>query len=84
MCGFVGVVSSKNIDTAKLNKSDNYLTCRGPDQHKWKREDLNSNLKCILSFHRLSILDLSEEASQPMKSSQFDNVICLTEKFTII
>jgi len=57
MCGFVGVVSSKNIDTAKLNKSDNYLTCRGPDQHKWKREDLNSNLKCILSFHRLSILD---------------------------
>ena len=75
MCGFVGVVSSKNIDTAKLNKSDNYLTCRGPDQHKWKREDLNSNLKCILSFHRLSILDLSEEASQPMKSSQFDNVI---------
>lgn len=75
MCGFFGVVSNLDIDKSLIKKSDEFLICRGPDENIWT-EVKHNNIKSILnSFHRLSILDLSSMASQPMRSEQFNTEI---------
>ena len=65
MCGILGKVDFKN----KINKNDfikslNMLRHRGPD---------NSNIlelsNALFGHQRLSILDLSKNADQPMQSS---------------
>ena len=75
MCGFTGVISKNNIDTSALKKSDKFLSCRGPDEHRWIENSLDSNINSFFSFHRLSILDLSNAASQPMGSNFFNTEI---------
>lgn len=68
MCGFIGVVSKNNIQNFLIEKCNEYLTCRGPDEQKVLQKKLNNSSKNIhFSFHRLSIVDLSENASQPME-----------------
>lgn len=65
MCGFYGVFPAKNLSEEKQNLD--LLEHRGPD---------SKNFRCInnlfLGHTRLSILDLSEHGTQPMKSSQAD------------
>ena len=73
MCGFLGHVTFDNkfIDKLKLINSVNILQNRGPD-----------NLGVIidnnfgLAFRRLAIIDLSENANQPMSSND-KNFVCV-------
>jgi asparagine synthase (glutamine-hydrolysing) len=74
MCGFIGVISNKHINNSSIKKSNNFLSCRGPDDHKSIESKLD-NKNIHFSFHRLSIVDLSEEASQPMASKRFNSEI---------
>lgn len=70
MCGFLGAVDFKSvIDTIypDLQKGLRNILHRGPDSSK---EYKTSN--CFLGHNRLSIIDLSSEADQPMKSVNTD------------
>lgn len=66
MCGIVGIVSlSKSLEKRKvlLDKMLKAQTHRGPDAtQNWH------DGACSLGHNRLSIIDLSEEANQPMHS----------------
>lgn len=65
MCGFTGSVSFDSINQDAISKANKYIECRGPDSKTIESKKLNSfNIACI--FNRLSILDLSENANQPM------------------
>ena len=74
MCGFIGVASRKDINNLFIKDADKFLICRGPDDHKWSENSLN-NCKTLFSFHRLAIVDLSTEASQPMYSEKYNTEI---------
>lgn len=66
MCGIAGIVSlSKPLDERKitLQKMLKAQEHRGPDA----QQDWHDN-SCSLGHNRLSIIDLSEEANQPMHS----------------
>ena len=81
MCGFIGSFSKLNIDPDLVDEANHYLICRGPDQKTnfqgTTREQLNMNLDLNFSFifNRLSIIDLSDLANQPMLSNHFGNLI---------
>ena len=81
MCGFIGSFSRLNIDPDLVDEANHYLICRGPDQktnfHGTTRKQLNMNLDLNFSFifNRLSIIDLSDLANQPMLSNDFGNLI---------
>ncbi len=76
MCGFIGVVSKNKIKNNLVNKCDEYLSCRGPDEHRVLEKKLkNSSSNITFSFHRLSVLDLSEKASQPMESNKQNTIL---------
>ena len=67
MCGFIGTVSKNEILHDKLEKCNEQLICRGPDKKKVLETSEDSiNFKGI--FNRLSIIDLSSNADQPMVS----------------
>ena len=72
MCGYIGHFSTKKIDTEKLLKVNSLITCRGPDQTK-QISEVNNSFKTNYSFifNRLSIIDLSTEAEQPMHSKNY-------------
>tara|TARA_B100000902_G_C27318525_1_gene922796 strand:- start:2746 stop:4545 length:1800 start_codon:yes stop_codon:yes gene_type:complete len=80
MCGFIGSVSYTNKDFNKIKKCNDLILCRGPDEYK----ELNinsqdifgiSNLFLQFIFNRLSIIDLSEKASQPMISKKYKTIL---------
>ena len=81
MCGFIGKVSLNEINGQEVLNCNNLIECRGPDQKKQltanAKDDFNANVDFNLSvvFNRLSIIDLSELASQPMYSKQFNSLI---------
>tara|TARA_Y100001970_G_scaffold293230_1_gene438667 strand:+ start:3252 stop:5045 length:1794 start_codon:yes stop_codon:yes gene_type:complete len=81
MCGFIGQVSYKDIDHNLLEASNRRIICRGPDEKKSffgnSTETFSSEEKFNFSifFNRLSILDLTENASQPMISNKFKTVL---------
>mgnify|MGYP001220387056 FL=1 len=75
MCGFIGAISNSIIDDSKFQDADKFLECRGPDDHKWMEKKLNKKKNLLFSFHRLSIIDLSENASQPMSSNKYKSEI---------
>ena len=62
MCGFFGI-NSKNVDEFLSSFNNNRLKLRGPNSESIKTSE-SGNLK--ISHHRLSIVDLSSEANQPM------------------
>lgn len=63
MCGIAGIISLKIIPTESLNKMIVALNKRGPDGSGiWANEEKN----CSLAHTRLSIIDLSHNANQPM------------------
>lgn len=74
MCGFIGSISDNNFQLEKLIEVNKQIQCRGPDKTKFiseKSDDLfstNISLNLELAFNRLAIIDLSEQASQPMIS----------------
>ena len=65
MCGFIGKISNSNINNTLLEKANTNLICRGPDCTKQLTTSVN-NLNISLIFNRLKIVDLSDEANQPM------------------
>ncbi len=76
MCGIAAIFSYKNssvsVDREELLKIRDFMTKRGPDgAGEWFSE----NRRVALGHRRLSIIDLSEEASQPMKSADGKLVI---------
>lgn len=80
MCGFVGKVSKNNIDYENIINANQSLLCRGPDETVQKKGSLHefnqyTNLNYFLIFNRLSIIDLSDKASQPMYSKEFNTMI---------
>ena len=81
MCGFLGVFSNKDINISSEQEKNKFLICRGPDEYKiihgkisdyFQNED-NNNL--VYQFNRLSILDLSSKASQPMISKKYNTIL---------
>tara|TARA_B100000902_G_scaffold44957_1_gene52570 strand:- start:1225 stop:3018 length:1794 start_codon:yes stop_codon:yes gene_type:complete len=67
MCGFIGSVSKNEILYENLEKCNEQLICRGPDKKKsLEASEDNFNFKGV--FNRLSIIDLSSNADQPMMS----------------
>ncbi len=81
MCGYLGVISANNIDKAKLQNSNKFQICRGPDELKIDFGTMNelyktsSELKCGFIFNRLSIQDLTDKGSQAMYSEEFNSLI---------
>ena len=79
MCGIAGVYNYKN--NAEVNETDltsmrEVMLHRGPDSgNNW----ISSNKKIGLAHRRLSIVDLSSSASQPMydKNQKVILIICL-------
>ncbi|MGE8610446.1 MAG: asparagine synthase (glutamine-hydrolyzing), partial [Acinetobacter baumannii] len=66
MCGFIGCISKNNVE-AKLPAALELIKHRGPDAHKYI---IYERLDKYISFGhaRLSIIDLSEAATQPFES----------------
>jgi asparagine synthase (glutamine-hydrolysing) len=66
MCGIVGYIDfSKNTNLDHLEKMVSSLGHRGPDASSFRNWD-NVNYTVGLGHTRLSIIDLSSEANQPM------------------
>jgi asparagine synthase (glutamine-hydrolysing) len=71
MCGFIGLVGSVNsTDLEKIKFANQKIIHRGPND-----DGIASGEWWGLGFRRLSVLDLSEIAHQPMKTSDGRAVI---------
>jgi asparagine synthase (glutamine-hydrolysing) len=67
MCGFVGVIGSTDVDAQLIDRMRDRLAHRGPDgARSWISR--GSMGVVAFGFRRLSIIDLSEAAMQPMFS----------------
>ena len=80
MCGFLGTISKLNFELDTLINANELQTCRGPDETICiKSSDFeflnNLNLNSAFIFNRLSIIDLSKEASQPMVSKKYKTLV---------
>lgn len=64
MCGIAGIISfSESVESAEVKKMTDVMHYRGPDgSGLWQSE----NKKLCLGHRRLSIIDLSDHAKQPM------------------
>lgn len=67
MCGYIGQISYKSIEKEKLEFCNQNIECRGPDSKNYL-EDNDHGLNIAGFFNRLSIVDLSPLANQPMVS----------------
>ena len=74
MCGFIGKVSFSNFNENELLKSNCLIECRGPDS-KIQETSHDSDIKYSYIFNRLSILDLSDNANQPMFSEDKSKIL---------
>ena len=78
MCGYIGQISNQKIDKSLLEQCNESIVCRGPDEKKAYFVDSSTqnsqitNLNMGFIFNRLSILDLTEDASQPMVSKKYN------------
>lgn len=70
MCGFIGKLSFNEFDEGEVFKANKYTECRGPDS-KVVQNNKIENLNLTLIFNRLSILDLAENANQPLNSKKY-------------
>lgn len=74
MCGFIGEFTFENIKNENLKFANKRIVCRGPDNtqsHSYKSNHYSYNL----IFNRLSIVDLSENANQPMTREESNSTI---------
>ncbi len=80
MCGFIGGISKTPLSSSNFNQANSHIICRGPDKNLFfnnKNTVFTNSLDNYyhFEFNRLSILDLSESANQPMYSSTFDSLL---------
>ena len=76
MCGYLGSVTRKPIDINILLDSNQCQICRGPDETRQVEKKIGENeYNLSLVFNRLSIIDLSQNASQPMFSKEFKTTL---------
>ena len=77
MCGFIGSITNKQINEDFLGSCNERIECRGPDEKKVisNRTFGNNEKFHNFVFNRLSIIDLSDKASQPMFSEQFNTLM---------
>jgi asparagine synthase (glutamine-hydrolysing) len=80
MCGYLGIISNKNQDhnIEILKQANKRIICRGPNETKCMlSSDLETHQQNTFSFifNRLSIIDLSLQASQPMLSEEYKTVV---------
>jgi asparagine synthase (glutamine-hydrolysing) len=68
MCGYLGKISLRNIDTDYINSSNKRIICRGPDSLKSLNFKIGEYSSHFI-FNRLSILDLDKRADQPLESA---------------
>ncbi|MBW3545242.1 MAG: asparagine synthase (glutamine-hydrolyzing) [Bacteroidetes bacterium] len=66
MCGIAGFISSEKVEQSSLRTALSCLSHRGPDADGLY---FNERVNVGLGHRRLSILDLSEAANQPMTSA---------------
>ena len=74
MCGFIGKISSSSHDIENLDKANETILCRGPDSTK-NISTIVDGYDVSLIFNRLSIIDLNENADQPMTSSDQNYIL---------
>ena len=74
MCGFTGVISNSILTKDFIFKCNEISQCRGPDSTEYYQSKIG-DFHIYQIFNRLSILDLSKEANQPMVSKEFYNSI---------
>ncbi len=72
MCGIVGGISRKNID---LDLMLNSIKHRGPDGFGKIHFTTDSNFNIYLGHRRLSIIDISDNSSQPFTSTNANYTI---------
>jgi asparagine synthase (glutamine-hydrolysing) len=72
MCGISGMISRDNIEASEIQDITKALIHRGPD---FQNTYISPNGKVALGHTRLSIIDLSERANQPMQSEDTRYVI---------
>jgi asparagine synthase (glutamine-hydrolysing) len=66
MCGITGIVNRRaKVELDQLTKMTELIVHRGPDA---QGAYINENKTCGLGHRRLSVLDLSDAANQPMHS----------------
>lgn len=70
MCGIVGVFNTGPLTNAKMTLASQSIRHRGPDSCGYWEDE-----KVSLGHRRLSIIDLSANANQPMKSSDGNAII---------
>jgi len=81
MCGFIGTISLDKKNSKLLEKANRYIECRGPDSKVHTEinfkdvSDSTNNMYFNGIFNRLSILDLSDVANQPMFTEDKSSLI---------
>ena len=81
MCGYIGKISFNTFDVDSLNDPNDLIICRGPDSLKsnngtlFKHSNQLEPLHYSVIFNRLSIIDLNENANQPMHSEKYKTQI---------
>ena len=77
MCGFLGKISLDSFSDEDLFDANKRIICRGPDETKFLNQNNLDQGKIFFSFvfNRLSIIDLTDTASQPMVSNNKENLM---------
>lgn len=68
MCGFIGSVTEESLSDVLVKQSLDLIKHRGPDNIDYNQHQV-SNLNILFGHTRLSIIDLTDQASQPFTSS---------------
>lgn len=72
MCGIAGYISDNGFDQESFQSALNSMLHRGPDGYGvWCTDDR----RVFLGHRRLAVIDISEKAAQPMKSSDGNIII---------
>ena len=72
MCGIIGSISSKDISEDYIRSSLSSMNHRGPDSNGFKKFTKKRLGHIFLGHTRLSIIDLSNNGSQPMSDSDLN------------
>ena len=83
MCGIAGIISAdkSNISLSRLKKMATAIAHRGPDgEGFW----INKKENIGLAHRRLSIIDLSDEAAQPMHYTRRYSIVYNGEIYNYI
>ncbi len=77
MCGIAGILGRvDDRNRAALDRMQEALRHRGPDAHAvWSSSPDAEGFGCLLAHRRLSILDLSHAADQPMTDARTGQTI---------